>query len=190
MIGYIKGKVVHVELDHAVIDVQGLGYSIFLSGHLLSELSLGREVELWISTHVREDAFDLFGFESLAAKKFFLSLLKVNGIGPRMAMHMLSGATLGQIKEWVDRSDVKALTALPKVGKKTAEQIILTLKGQLVLDDTRLGATVRTPRNDISSALINLGFRAPDVERVVDGLDPELTVEEGVRRGLQALTNV
>jgi Holliday junction DNA helicase RuvA len=194
MIGYLKGIVMEVTPEAAILDVGGVGYEILGSGNTLSDLQdlLGKELILWIYTHVREDAFQLFGFISKEEKNLFLSLLKVNGVGPKMALSILSGGRVEQIHAMVESGDAKALSSLPKVGKKTAEQIILTLKGKLVLiEPTETGAkkkaTVVHP--DITSALLNLGFKPQAVEQFVITLPKDVNLEEGVRKGLSALSN-
>ena len=128
----------------------------------------------------------------------FMALLKVNGVGPKMALHVLSGGTIGQIQAMIEQEDVKALAKLPKVGKKTAEQMVLTLKGKLVLTDkgahvaagASLSSQLSFGHREISSALINLGFRAADVEKVVTQMPKEIELQEGIRQGLSALTSL
>lgn len=196
MIGYLRGRVRDLTDETMILDVQGVGYEVFCTQRLLDH-SLGRMgdlAELWISTHVREDAFNLFGFESRDEKNFFLTLLKVNGVGPKLALNALSGATADEIARLIENEDVKALTKLPKVGKKTAEQMILTLKGKLVSQDTLKGgegpAITGLAAREVASALVNLGFRPVDVDKVVAKLPKDITFEEGVRQGLAALTSV
>lgn len=194
MIGYLKGILVEVSADNALIDVGGVGYEILASANTLSDLQsyLSKEIIVWIHTHVREDAFQLFGFHSKEEKNLFLSLLKVNGVGPKMALSILSGGRVEQIHEMVESGDAKALSSLPKVGKKTAEQIILTLKGKLVLiEPTTPNAKKKnpTPHPEITSALLNLGFKIQAVEQFVSTLPTNSDVEDGVRRGLAALSH-
>lgn len=192
MIGYLKGILVEVAPDVALIDVNGVGYEILASANTLSDLQglLGKEIIVWIHTHVREDAFQLFGFHSKEEKNLFLSLLKVNGVGPKMALSILSGGRVEQIHEMIESGNAKALSGLPKVGKKTAEQIILTLKGKLVLiektDSKKKSANLHP---DITSALVHLGFKPLAVEQFVATLPREANLEEGVRQGLAALSN-
>ncbi len=187
MIGFLKGTIEAVESDSALIEVQGVGYEVFGSQNTLQELSPGEASFLHIYTHVREDQLVLFGFTSKNEKQLFLSLLKVNGIGTKMAIQILSGAPLNKIIGYISESDIKGLTSLPKVGKKTAEQMILSLKGKLVFDTT--GPIQKSPiKEEVQSALVNLGFRAQDVEKVVQDMDSKISVEEGVRVGLQILS--
>jgi Holliday junction DNA helicase RuvA len=192
MIGYLKGNVLEVGLETAILEVNGVGYEVLCPGPVLQDLSTHRDraQELWIYTHVREDALHLFGFASTDEKEFFLTLLKINGVGPKMALSILSGASIEKIMEMIEGEDVKALTQLPKVGKKTAEQMILSLKGKLVLT-TRGDGKIATPVSQnlmlITSALVNLGYKINDVERVLTEFPRDMEVQEGVRRGLQVL---
>lgn len=194
MIGYLRGRIRDVDADTLLLDVQGVGYEIFCPQRLLDEsrLHLGELSEVWISTHVREDAFLLFGFGTRDEKRFFLDLLKVNGVGPKLALNALSGGTPTEIAQLIENEDVKALTRLPKVGKKTAEQMILTLKGKLVssASGNETPKTTGVAAREVSSALVNLGFRPVDVDRVVGKLAKDISFEDGVRQGLQALTTL
>lgn len=189
MIGYLRGKIIEILSESALIDVHGVGYEVHCSQNTLGDLTelLGKEIIVWIHTHVREDALQLFGFHSKAEKNLFLSLLKVNGVGPKMAITMLSGARPEQIQEMIEAGNAKGLSGLPKVGKKTAEQIILTLKGKLVSVEPE--AKLRTEiQTQITSALLNLGFKAQSVDDFVSKLPKTIDLEEGVRKGLQTLT--
>lgn len=194
MIGYLKGQVIDISADSATIEAGGVGYEITASLGTLGELSLHSTAELWIHTHVREDALSLFGFLTKSERSLFLSLLKVNGIGPKSAINILSGASFDRLCAMIEGEDVKALSGLPKVGKKTAEQMILTLKGKLVHDETAPAGKTKlaaTPRHrEISSALINLGFRPQDVETVVSGFQKDIELQDGIRQGLAALTAI
>ena len=135
---------------------------------------------------MREDCIQLFGFAQLAEKELFLSLIKVNGIGPKLAIGVLSAMPIKTVITLIDQGDVKGLMKLPKVGKKTAEQIILSLKGKLVVD--QVSTKDFSTRRDIVSALVNLGFKLGDVEFVVEKLKEDVTVQEGVRTALMELS--
>jgi Holliday junction DNA helicase RuvA len=199
VIGYLRGQLLETGLETAILYCGGVGYEIQASIMTLAQLepSRSKEVSLWIYTHVREDALALFGFLTKSEKDLFLQLLKVNGIGPKMAMNILSGASFEQILEMIESEDVKALSKLPKVGKKTAEQMILALKGKLVLSPAA-GASVSasgisakpTAQKELTSALVNLGFRAQDVEKVVASLPKDIELESGLKQALSALTNI
>lgn len=189
MIGYLRGKIIEVLGDAALIDVQGVGYEVLASSNTLGDFTtlLGKDIIVWIHTHVREDALTLFGFHDKEEKNLFLSLLKVNGVGPKMALSILSGGRPAQIQEMIEAGNAKALSGLPKVGKKTAEQIILTLKGKLVSieDNAKVKSESLT---QITSALLNLGYKSQLVDQFVSTLPMTITVEEGVKKGFQTLS--
>ncbi len=195
MIGYLNGIVFEASLDSLIIDVNGVGYEISTTQQTLNDLQvlIGQKISLWIYSHVREDAFQLFGFMQKPQKDFFMQLLKVNGVGPKSALTILSGASLNQIQSWIEAGDAKALSSLPKVGKKTAEQIVLTLQGKLVIIDSPTGSKNKSIKNEtqrqIMSALVNLGFKNQLVDEFIVTLEnKEMKLEEGVRLGLQKLS--
>lgn len=196
MIGFLDGVVFDVSIDHFILNVNGVGYDISASTQTLADVNvlIGQNMKVWIHSHVREDAFQLFGFLTKPEKEFFLQLLKVNGVGPKMALSIMSGARVTQIQDWIESSDAKALSSLPKVGKKTAEQIILTLQGKLVRIETKAKNGAAAPKianethRQVSSALINLGFKNQNVDLFIASLGADITLEDGVRQGLQKLT--
>lgn len=184
MIAYLRGKV-HEMYDHSlIIDVQGVGYEVNASRNTLEDMNLTAETALWVHTHVREDAFTLFGFSSKVEKHLFESLIKVNGIGPKLAIQVLSGATLDQIIQLIENEDVKGLCQLPKVGKKTAEQMILSLRGKLVLDGESAPSTTKS---ELTTALTHLGFRGVDIEKVLTKVEPAAPFEDQLRHALSLL---
>ncbi|HRO66754.1 MAG TPA: Holliday junction branch migration protein RuvA [Pseudobdellovibrionaceae bacterium] len=191
MIGFIKGELLSLEGDSVLVDTGGVGYELLCSVNALTDLapSLGREVSLWVHTHVREDALQLFGFPSRSERELFLSLLKVNGVGPKMALSILSGGRPNQIADMIEGGNAKALSSLPKVGKKTAEQIILTLQGKLVRVEAGQKSSKSEAQKQIQTALLSLGFKAPRVDEFLSELPKDIEVEEGVRRGLAALSS-
>jgi len=188
MIGYLQGRPLRFGADHVILLVQGVGYEVHCSTQTLQDLEGKTFVEVWVQTVVREDAFILFGFSTEAEKTLFLSLTKVNGVGPKSALNILSGAPSAQIMQWIEDSNTGALSKLPKIGKKTAEQIVLTLQGKLVRSAEATAHSRFLARPQIVSALVNLGFRLGDVEKVVDQMPPETDLEHGLRRALSALT--
>jgi Holliday junction DNA helicase RuvA len=189
MIASLRGRLQSIETETAVLDVHGVGYELHCSSMTLADLSAaspGRETHVFVVTHVREDVIQLFGFSTAGEKQLFLSLNKVNGVGPKMAQKILSGTNLDSLLSMIEAEDVTGLSKLPKVGKKTAEQIILSLKGKLVRPVT----AVEGHKKDIVSALVNLGFKLTDVEKVVATMATDTRLEDGVRLGLQALTSL
>ena len=213
MIARLKGIVEFKDQETCIVDVAGVGYELTCSLETLDELPLGETYVFDVYTHVREDQIALFGFRSRAEKDFFLALLSVNGIGPKMAIKILSAGALTSIARAIEAGDAKALSQLPKVGKKTAEQLVVSLKGKMgaYLDSQFAGAGIgagksRQPgaslplsnqdpiESEIASALTHLGFRAQEIEHVIAKFEEQTrdraespTLEEGVRFALQFL---
>lgn len=193
MIAYLRGRIQEASIEAVVLDVEGVGYELFCPLGVVADLQTqrGKNAEFYISTQVREDAINLYGFATRKQKQMFVTLLKVNGVGPKMALNILSGTSETELIRLIESEDVKGLSKLPKLGKKTAEQIILTLKGKLVSAESEelLPAPSGTPA-EIMSALVNLGFRPADVDKVVSQLDKSSSFEDGVRAGLAKLTSL
>jgi len=204
MIATLSGKVQSIHPDRAVIDVGGVGYEVFLSADGISRLrEPGGQTFLHIHTHVREDAFTLFGFAEEEEKELFLILKTVSGIGPRLALAMLSGMRVADLCRAIGENDVKRLTTLQGVGKKTAERICVELKDKV----SHLGGPVAgrgavavaavggSTVMDAISALCNLGYPDPVARealtsvkrRLGDESFASLSVEEMIREGLRAL---
>ena len=190
MISYLSGQVIDKEVNELTIVCRGVGYQVFCSQNTLDDITDRKIVQLWIHTHVKEDQLTLFGFSSKVEKKLFLSMLKVNGIGPKLAITALSGASLDTIIDAIEAKDVKGLTKLPRIGKKTAEQMILTLKGQLIDENIPQKQNTNQSQTEIISALTHLGFQQADVEEVVGRLPTSIDFESGVRKCLQDLSQV
>ncbi len=197
MIALLQGCVLDINAETFILDVSGVGYEISCTHQTLADvqnlIGQDKKVKIWIYSHIREDAFQLFGFLNKTEKEFFTQLLKVNGVGPKSALSLLSGAPVQQIIDWVEEGNAKALSALPKVGKKTSEQIILTLQGKLVRVVTeskkiKSKINLNDTHKKISSALVNLGYKNQIVEEFVSGLEPQINLEEGIRQGLKRLS--
>lgn len=192
MISHLSGELLDLAEETLVLNVNGVGYEVAVPLSTAEQFSVGQRLQLWIYTAVREDAILLFGFLNKAEKALFLSLISVNGVGPKVALKMMSGATPERLSKMIEEGDVRGLTSLPKIGKKTAEQIILSLRGKLPALSGVAASSKTNSRADsmdqILSALVHLGFKEPLAARAVEALPPEVTVEEGVRRCLAALT--
>jgi Holliday junction DNA helicase RuvA len=168
MIGLLKGKVEDKGTDSVLIDVQGVGYEVLVPLSTLAGLpKTGEPVTLYIHTHVREDEFRLFGFESQNDKLAFQTMLKVSGVGPKLALAVLGALSGSELARVIGESDAKRLSSIPGIGKKTAERMILELGGKLKADAGKgLGATAGM-FSELASALQNLGFKGGQVDRVV-----------------------
>jgi holliday junction DNA helicase RuvA len=168
VIALLTGEIANITNDIAILDVGGVGYAVTLTQRTANTLPIdGSRIRLHIHTHVREDQLALFGFQTPEERTLFLRLLSVSGIGPRMAMAILSGLPPHDLVQVVSGEDVVQLTAIPGVGKKTAERIILDLRDRLLKDHASLLSSVpgHAIKDGISqealSALVNLGYPHP-----------------------------
>jgi holliday junction DNA helicase RuvA len=184
VIGRLRGRVLADEATGAVVlDVQGVGYELSTPvGSLGRAHNAGDgEVELWVHTHVREDALDLFGFANETDRRVFRLLLGVPNVGPKTALGVLSALSVEDLARAVERGDHVRLGKVPGIGKKTAERLVLELKEKLRgLENTPAANPSETFGNEASrllSALVNMGYRAGEAERAVSALGPKLETE-------------
>jgi Holliday junction DNA helicase RuvA len=173
MIGYLEGRLKHKSPDYIIIDVHGVGYFVNVPLSTFYDLpEPGQTVTLNIHTYFREDTLQLYGFQSIAEKEMFLHLITVNGIGPRLAVAILSGMNPDTLRQAVLGQDHHRLRNIPGVGKKIAERIILELRDRLkIKQDKRDEGWPLSPstgaHSDAFSALVNLGYRPAEAEKAV-----------------------
>ena len=165
MIAYLKGKVIKKNLDHSIIDVNGIGYLVFMPLSTLTKIEINSIVELNISTIVRENSFELYGFLTEDEQKVFKKLITVPKIGAKLACMILSGMSVEKIINAVKEKNVYLLSSIPGIGKKTAERICIDLKDKF--EDSIEFAESHDLKKDLESALINLGFKKNEIEKVV-----------------------
>jgi Holliday junction DNA helicase RuvA len=171
MIGRLTGRLALKAPDQVVLDVGGVGYLVHIPLSTFYELpDPENPASLWIHTHVREDALALYGFLTERERALFLMLLGVTGIGPRVALTVLSGIPPAELVEALRGQDVRRLVAVPGVGKKTAERMVLELaeKVERMAPETAPPLPAAVASQDVISALVNLGYRRPEAERTVD----------------------
>lgn len=169
MIGYLKGKIWHKSPGEVIVDTGGVGYSLLIPLSTYFKLGEpGAEVELHVYTHLTENALQLFGFHSLEEKNLFLKLINISGIGPKLALNILSGIEPKELEEAVTATNVSRLSLIPGIGKKTALRIIMELADKLEKKERVLSKRENREREDLVSALINLGFKRKESEQVVD----------------------
>ncbi len=170
MIAHLRGRLLSKHPNQAVVETGGVGYDVHISVPTFSGLpAVGVEVALFIHTHVREDALALYGFLRAAEKKLFERLISVSGIGPRLAITILSGMPAEEMVGALRGGDAARLTRIPGIGKKTAERMVLELRDKLEgLAAPPAAAPAVTPvEEDVLSALMNLGYARPTAERAV-----------------------
>jgi Holliday junction DNA helicase RuvA len=190
MIAHLRGKLARKDPARVVVDVNGVGYEVFVPLTTFTALpETGSEVSIDVHTHVREDMIALYGFSTRRERMIFEKLMTISGIGPKLAVTILSGGSVEDLVTAIKRSDLARLTAIPGVGKKTAERIILELKDKL--QDFAEGRARSAVESDVLSALENLGYMRAHAEaamrRAVDG-DRDPAFDVLFKRALQILT--
>lgn len=196
MIGLLTGKVVSEQPEGGVVvDVNGVGYELLVPvGSLGRAQQDGNNVTLHVHTHVREDALELFGFASERERQLFRLVIGVPGIGPKTALNVLSVLPPLELARAIGSSDLGRLTRVPGIGKKTAERLILELKGRLPAFEAKQGPQEAVQPDNfgrVMAALTNMGYRPPEAERVLRAMAPELDsrpIAELIREALSRLT--
>jgi len=198
MIAYLSGKLLEKHANTVIVKVGGVGYDVTIPLSTFYELGEpGTDIELRIYTHVREDAIQLFGFKTTRERDLYLKLISVQGIGAKSGITMLSGMNADEIVGAIRSNDIGRLTAIPGVGRKTAERLVIELRdkvGELAIAAGATASPTELPADaifdDALSALINLGYQRSAAERALkqasqDG--SEITVQKLLRRSLQLL---
>jgi Holliday junction DNA helicase RuvA len=200
MIGQLRGQLLVKKANLILVDVQGVGYEVHIPLTSFYELPPeGGEVILKIHTHVREDALLLYGFVSQREKEFFLKLITISGIGPKLAIAILSGAKVEELAQAIADGNLARLISIPGVGKKTAERVVLELKNQIagfVLPEQaqpgRIEGKTDGLQEDILSALVNLGYPRAGAEKalhsVLHSAECDRTFEDLLRHTLRRLS--
>jgi Holliday junction DNA helicase RuvA len=200
MIALISGKMIYKGASHVVIDVQGVGYRVFIPLSTFYELpEIGQGVSLHIHTSVREDAINLYGFYTEQERDLFQLMISVSGIGPRIAVNVLSGIAAPDLLKAISAGDVGKLVNIPGIGRKMAERLILELKEKVtkkMLLEQDVAGAVSIPdhdiiRDDALSALVNLGYKsqvAKDaLEKVLRSTDGKMGMDELLKKTLNLL---
>ena len=191
MIVHISGKLVYKEPTSVIIDVNGIGYKLHISLNSYNALcNINEEVSLLTYFNVTEKSQDLFGFIDAEEKKIFEMLISVSGIGPKIAINMLSVVTPNDFRERLISGEVKMLTSLPGIGPKTAKRLIVELKDKFIdsdSDDLPIDDNTDS-NNDALNALKNLGFRDIEIRKVLNKLDAKLSTENKIKESLKELS--
>ena len=195
MIGRLRGELVDKNLPICLLDVSGVGYEIETSLTTFDSLpEIGSEIVLYTHFVVREDAQLLYGFLDLRERQIFRSLIKVNGVGPKLALNLMSGMTAADFIACIRGNDVQSLVKLPGVGKKTAERLIIEMRDRLdewgvaeaVIEQGTLKATAGSVARDAEIALTSLGFKPQEAARAISLVkDENLEVEELIKEALR-----
>jgi holliday junction DNA helicase RuvA len=196
VIAHLRGRLFEKHPNRVVVDVGGVGYDVFVPLSTFYGVGEpGSDIALRIHTHVREDALALFGFATILEQDLFERLIAISGIGPKVALAVLSGIEPLELVRAIERGDVARLTAIPGVGKKTSDRIVLELKDRLPRVQSSAGVAetaqpVPLLRDDLLSALVNLGYHRPLAERAIEAavkIAPGASFESTLKQALREL---
>lgn len=197
MIGFLRGTIARLKADSCLIDVHGVGYRVSISDATRRELVQGKEAQLYTYLSVREDALQLYGFRTEQEYDMFLVLIGISGIGPKVALGILSSITVSRLATAITNEQTSVLTKLPGIGKKSAERLILELKDKLAFaagpGDEELALMADAPVGDTvleeaSAALAALGFAQNEILVALRGLESCQTSEEAIKMALKKLS--
>jgi holliday junction DNA helicase RuvA len=195
MIGFLKGRLAIKQPPALMVDVNGVGYELEAPMSTFYGLpAAGEPVALYTHLVVREDAHILFGFGTESERRLFRGLLKVSGVGPKIALGILSGASVEDFLRIVEAEDVAMLTRIPGIGRKTAERVIIEMRDSVQKlaapaprEGSVLGVAATTPQSEAFAALVALGYKAAEVTRLLKAADePGLSTTEIIRRALKS----
>jgi holliday junction DNA helicase RuvA len=186
MIARLRGKPVAADADGLVLDVGGVGYRLHATPAALRKADGADEAVIETHLHVREDALQLYGFADAGERELFEQLLAVSGVGPKVALAIVSGYSPAELKRAIVREDAALFQTIPGIGKKTAQRVVLELKERLDADG--IDVPVPAGQEDVLAreALVELGYSLPEADKALADIDPDLPPEERVRRVLQA----
>ena len=182
MYAWIEGTIKEIKPSYLVIENQGIGYLIISPNPY--NYHIGDQTKIYTHHYVREDIDNLYGFSSLESKELFIRLIGVSGIGPKSALSILATDAITDIVIAIEEGNAKYLTKFPGIGLKSAQQIILDLKGKLVESDDEL---IPTHKNDVEDALSALGYSKVEVRKVMKKIDQDQPVEKMIKQALQLL---
>jgi len=190
MIGHIKGFIVSKKPTQVLIDCNGVGYEVDVPMSTFYDLpTVGEQVKLLTHLIVREDAHLLFGFATSEEREVFRQLIKVNGVGAKVALSILSGISLHELVDAIMNQNSNLLVSIPGIGNKTADRLVLELKGKFanIIDDKSIQNT-SSETNDIQNALISLGYSTKEAISAVKNLPSDISINDGIKDALKFLS--
>ena len=179
MYEYIIGKITYIYPSYIVLESNNIGYKVYTSNPYSYKLESIEKV--FIYQQIREDDNTLFGFKDMDEKNMFLRLIDVKGLGPKMALPLLT-VSINELSNEIDRGNINYLKKFPKIGDKVARQIILDLKGKLVNKDE-----IKVSDDELKDALLGLGYKTPEINKILPNIDSSLKIEERIKEALKLL---
>lgn len=195
MISYLKGNLIQKSTNQVTLDIMGVGYCALIPLSTYFKLGeLNEPVELFIYTHLTDNSISLYGFSTEDEREIFMKLINISGIGPKLALNVLSGIGPSELEDAIKRNDVARICLIPGIGKKTALRVVLELQENIEKKEKILAARDTQEKEDLISALTNLGFKRKEVEGTVDktlsDLSPEKDFERLLRESLKRLAKI
>jgi len=190
MIATLSGRVAEKTLDVIVLDCGGVGYGLFVTFEDYGALEEGGEAKVYVYEHIRENSHDLYGFRNLETKLLFEQLLSVNGVGPKMALAILSVANSQQVRAAIASGDTKFISQAPGVGKRVAERVVVDLKDKVGLTASEdatgfLSTPAANPNDEALQGLVALGYSVQDAAEALKQIDIKLSPEERIKQALK-----
>lgn len=183
MYGYIKGIIKEIESNHIIIDNNDIGYLIYVANPYYYKID--ETYTIYTYNCIREDEYSLYGFKNKEELNLFLKLISVKGLGPKMALPMFATGSTTGIIDAIDRENVLYLKKFPKIGDKVARQIILDLKGKL--NGNQISLLDNNSNDELTEALVALGYKQADIKKIVKNVDANLTIENQIKEALKLL---
>ena len=181
MYGYIKGIVTEIESSYIILENNNIGYLIYVANPY--SFQVDNEYKVYTYTHIKEDEHLLYGFKEKEEKDLFLKLISVKGLGCKMALPILATGSINGIADAIDRENILYLKKFPKIGDKVARQIILDLKGKLTVS----GNIPVNNNNELVDVLLSLGYKNPEIKKVIPNVKQDLSLEDQVKEALKLL---
>lgn len=182
MYSYFNGKIDFVGSNGIVVDVNGVGYNIYVANPFSYEI--GEVYKIYVYNHIREDEYSLYGFKTIEEKELFMKLINVKGMGPKVANGIFATGSIRGIVDAINKENTLYLTKFPKIGEKLAKQIILDLKGKI---STELEEVEDKTTEELVSVLENLGYKTGEIKKIVPQINVNNTLEEQVKEALKLL---
>lgn len=189
MITTLSGKVAEKLSEVVVLDIGGIGYGVYMTAEDYGYIKNGDDVKVYVYEHIRENSHDLFGFISQDTKALFEQLLGVNGVGPKMALNMLSIGTTKELKNAIAAGEVKFIQAASGVGKRVAERVVVDLKDKVGListtSDSLFMSSETAQKDEAVQALVGLGYSVSDAVNALSEVDDKLSTEDRIKQALK-----
>lgn len=182
MYSYFNGKIDSIGSNGVVIDVNGVGYNIFVPNPFSYEV--GNSYKVYVYNHIREDEYSLYGFKSLEEKELFMKLINVKGMGPKVASGIFATGSIKGVVDAINKENLLYLTKFPKIGEKLAKQIILDLKGKVSTEETEVEDN---SVEELMSVLENLGYKTAEIKKIIPNIDTSKSLEEQIKEALKLL---